>query len=270
MFYSCILDYNIGAEAYANKTKELMSSLNQASCTSEAISQASKMIENPLPDNTYQNNDFCERNSMYSNRATMVCDTKLSTTSGVNQSSPLLPQDSSKSDYYNFVAFANEAMQIQNNIERSQSMKLGSTRNNEQTISAHLRTQSLVEQQEQQQQQQQKPLAAVPTRKIPENLKLTDNFVDNAEPSPALSTCSGPYIPISECFSGSPIFLHNDPPNTPLNSLDPRFYDTPTRSHINIGLNLTNEQPYSPKRDNVLPVNKFNITIFLAVLLSFC
>jgi protein daughter of sevenless len=35
-----------------------------------------------------------------------------------------------------------------------------------------------------------------------------------------------------------------------LNSLDPKFYDTP-RSHItNIGLNLTDDQPNSPKRNN--------------------
>ncbi|XP_059612951.1 protein daughter of sevenless [Phlebotomus argentipes] len=88
-------------------------------------------------------------------------------------------------------------------------------------------------------------------RKIPENLKLTDvsqSLGDCSEPSPSLSTCSGPYIPISECFSGSPMLL-GDTSATPLNSLDPRFYDTP-RSHINIGLNLTDEQPYSPKRSN--------------------
>lgn len=41
----------------------------------------------------------------------------------------------------------------------------------------------------------------------------------------------------------------NDP-KTPLNSLDPKFYDTP-RSHLtNIGLNLTDDQPNSPKRNN--------------------
>ena len=42
---------------------------------------------------------------------------------------------------------------------------------------------------------------------------------------------------------------NNENPTTPLNSLDPRFYDTP-RSHNNIGLNLTSDQPYSPKRNN--------------------
>ena len=38
-------------------------------------------------------------------------------------------------------------------------------------------------------------------------------------------------------------------PTTPLNNLDPKFYDTP-RSHNNIGLNLTNDQSYSPKITN--------------------
>lgn len=87
------------------------------------------------------------------------------------------------------------------------------------------------------------------TKKIPENLNLSasiNEIDENAKPSPSLSTCSGPYIPISECFSGSPVL----PPNNLLNSLDPRFYDTPRNHNINIGLNLTDDQPYSPKRNN--------------------
>nr|XP_036218986.1 protein daughter of sevenless [Bactrocera oleae] len=40
-------------------------------------------------------------------------------------------------------------------------------------------------------------------------------------------------------------------PITPLNNLDPKFYDTP-RSHNNIGLNLTNDQSYSPKITNCI------------------
>lgn len=93
-------------------------------------------------------------------------------------------------------------------------------------------------------------------RKIPENLVLNNTpltetaSVNSVQPSPALSTASGPYIPISECFSGSPKFLvDNNNPTTPLNNLDPKFYDTP-RSHNNIGLNLTNDQSYSPKITN--------------------
>lgn len=116
------------------------------------------------------------------------------------------------------------------------------------------------------------------TKKIPENLKLrSDDKINNnnAEDISMLCRASGPYIPLSDCFSGSPvlfvsyriqiqnyiiisisIFLlsiqpgDNDP-KTPLNSLDPKFYDTP-RSHItNIGLNLTDDQPNSPKRNNI-------------------
>uniref|UniRef100_A0A0K8W5X9 Protein daughter of sevenless n=2 Tax=Bactrocera latifrons TaxID=174628 RepID=A0A0K8W5X9_BACLA len=90
------------------------------------------------------------------------------------------------------------------------------------------------------------------TRKVPENLKLQNSplletFTLSVQSSPSLSTCSGPYIPISECFSGTPKHLEN--PITPLNNLDPKFYDTP-RSHNNIGLNLTNDQSYSPKITN--------------------
>lgn len=83
-------------------------------------------------------------------------------------------------------------------------------------------------------------------KKIPENLVLTNQTLDTeVEPSPALSTCSGPYIPISECFSGSPRYL--GAPKTPLNNLDP-----PTnRSYNNIGFNLTaSDQSYSPKITN--------------------
>lgn len=47
-------------------------------------------------------------------------------------------------------------------------------------------------------------------RKIPENLVLNNTPLPeqhSVQPSPALSTASGPYIPISECYSGSPKFL---------------------------------------------------------------
>lgn len=108
-------------------------------------------------------------------------------------------------------------------------------------------------------------------KKIPENLKLrSDDKINNNSEELSIYRASGPYIPLSDCFSGSPVlfvsFLNrslfksenkvcfnqkseNDP-KTPLNSLDPKFYDTP-RSHItSIGLNLTDDQPNSPKRNN--------------------
>lgn len=88
-------------------------------------------------------------------------------------------------------------------------------------------------------------------RKIPENLKL--NSVPDLPPAKtATSTSSGPYIAIADCISGNPL-IDRDNPTTPLNSLDPKFYDTP-RSHFNIGLNVANEQPYSPKRNNIQTV----------------
>lgn len=95
-----------------------------------------------------------------------------------------------------------------------------------------------------------KPTITGTVRKIPENLVLNEivhEFGEFAKPSPSLSTSSGPYIPISECFSGSPIL----PANHQLNSLDPKFYDTPRNHNMNLtGLNLTDDQPYSPKRNN--------------------
>lgn len=110
-------------------------------------------------------------------------------------------------------------------------------------------------------------------RKIPESLKLrSDDQINNnnhAEDK-SIYRASGPYIPLSDCFSGSPVLFvsltlltikapfliasfqkNENDPKTPLNSLDPKFYDTP-RSHIaNVGLNLTDDQPNSPKRNNV-------------------
>ncbi|XP_061386863.1 protein daughter of sevenless [Musca vetustissima] len=103
-------------------------------------------------------------------------------------------------------------------------------------------------------------------RKIPENLVLNNTPLPetqqhSVQPSPALSTASGPYIPISECYSGSPKFLleATNQPSTPLNNLDPKFYDTP-RSHNNIGLNLTNDQSYSPKITNCGTQQPINVS----------
>lgn len=189
------------------------------------------------PYGTYQNDEVMNyRGSEYSNRETIICEAKL----GHAQNQPLRNN--------NCEAYSNLGT-----IERSQSLR-GKPSSPEKSHSGHahmvnhMRTQSLNT-------DCQKLTAAAAGgsgKKIPENLKLnerTAGFESGTEqPSPALSTSSGPYIPISECFSGSPM-LHS--PITPLNSLDPRFYDTP-RSHTNIGFNLINhEQPYSPKRNNL-------------------
>uniref|UniRef100_A0A1Q3EZ96 Putative pleckstrin similarity domain protein n=1 Tax=Culex tarsalis TaxID=7177 RepID=A0A1Q3EZ96_CULTA len=187
------------------------------------------------PYGTYQNDEVMNfRGSEYSNRETIICEAKLGHNQSVRNN--------------NCEAYSNLGT-----IERSQSLR-GKPSSPEKSHSGqahlvnHMRTQSLNT-------DSQKLTAAAAGgsgKKIPENLKLnerTAGFESGTEqPSPALSTSSGPYIPISECFSGSPM-LHS--PITPLNSLDPRFYDTP-RSHTNIGFNLINhEQPYSPKRNNL-------------------
>ncbi|XP_070496474.1 protein daughter of sevenless [Chironomus tepperi] len=99
-------------------------------------------------------------------------------------------------------------------------------------------------------------------KKIPENLKLRfdDKINNNGTEDCTLNRASGPYIPLSDCFSGSPVLFKNDgDPKTPLNSLDPKFYETP-RSHItNIGLNLTDDQPNSPKKINLQQQNSKSI-----------
>lgn len=189
------------------------------------------------PYGTYQNEEMLNfRTSEYSKRDTIISDSKLI-------------QNHSMVKNNNVEGYSNLGT-----IERSQSLR-GKPSSPEKGASVpipignHMRTQSL--------NTDQKTIAcavANSVKKIPENLKLNDRMNPGAtdsgteQPSPALSTSSGPYIPIHECFSGSPI-VHS--PITPLNSLDPRFYDTP-RSHPSSGFNLiNNEQPYSPKRSNV-------------------
>ena len=264
------LDYNIAAEALINKSQD-SNSLSLSRCTdvsndttntsirssrsndtASSIAQESFAVAEVV-DKTYQNYDFSIRNSMYSNRETILCDDKLPSTSHTNILNNNNAPDP-KAEYYNFPAVSIENTTSSHYpVERSQSMKLScaNAEDNNTTTHQHIRTQSLIEQR-----------ISSSAKKIPDNLNLNPHFVDNSEPSPALSTSSGPYIPISECFTGSPLFLENENPSTPLNSLDPKFYDTPTRIHNNIGLNLTNEQPYSPKRNN-LPVSTKQFCLFV-------
>lgn len=253
--YFCSLDYNVGAESIVNQPAATSSpitttlrknptlNVENRGPTSPAslINRGSGSVEQPHDNNNsvYQNFDIAFHNSTYNNRETIICDASLNggATSSSGQKEPI-------EDYHNFVAIANDAKRLQQ-FERSHSMRTA-TNNESNGIEAnglpmpnHGRTQSLIE----------RKTTSTLTRKIPENLKLNDTFAKNADPSPSLSTSSGPYIAISECISGNPL-IDRENPMTPLNSLDPKFYETP-RSHINnIGLNLTNDQPYSPKRNN--------------------
>ncbi|XP_052893028.1 protein daughter of sevenless [Anopheles moucheti] len=221
-----MLNHSVAGEATADQQSQPQPAQSQQKRTPAAYN----------PYGTYQNEEMMGFRSMdYTNRETIICEAKLG-----------LPASNAAEAYSNLDVI----------IERSQSLRgKPSSKSGESSSSPatngigtgspmvhHMRTQSLNIEQHQQQQRGGK--------KIPENLKLSDRSPSTSafdsgpeQPSPALSTSSGPYIPISECYSGSPV--------TPLNSLDPRFYETP-RSHTNIGFNLVNnEQPYSPKRNNV-------------------
>lgn len=246
-------DYNVGADAIVNQPLPVASSSNSVTRDSSTLWDRKKMRGSvstarsmePMSENNnsvYQNCDAPLRNLAYSNRETMICDGPL----GKQPTAKKQPHSKEpKEVYYNFHIIACEANRMQT-FERSHSLRTTSTcelLNGDSSGTglpppSHGRTQSLIERK-----------TASLARKIPENLKLNDSSMNDSEPSPALSTSSGPYIAISECISGNPL-IDRENPMTPLNSLDPKFYDTP-RSHINnIGLNLTNEQPYSPKRNN--------------------
>uniref|UniRef100_A0A1B0DLZ2 Uncharacterized protein n=1 Tax=Phlebotomus papatasi TaxID=29031 RepID=A0A1B0DLZ2_PHLPP len=207
-----LVDFNVGP----GSIEEAPLPLSVSDVSNENTQKtAPKAISTSFEDRTYQNDDiFAKKREKLQKSATEA-----------------------KESYYNFSAIRAEVDATAEGKAKSPVPSADAPK--------HSRSQSLNEV------TQRAAVATGAVRKIPENLKLTDvsqSLGDCSEPSPSLSTCSGPYIPISECFSGSPVLL-GETPATPLNSLDPRFYDTP-RSHINIGLNLTDEQPYSPKRNN--------------------
>lgn len=226
-----------------------MNAENRGSTSQASLFDRSRVSVDQANDNNnsvYQNFDVAFHNSTYNNRETLICDGSL------NRATSSSAQKEPTENYYNSVAIANDANRHQQ-LERSYSLR--TTTNHESNSNevnglptpSHGRTQSLVE----------RKTTSTLTRKIPENLKLNDTFANDADPSPSLSTSSGPYIAISECISGNPL-IDRENPMTPLNSLDPKFYETP-RSHINnIGLNLTNEQPYSPKRSNCPTVSELS------------
>ncbi|EDW30182.1 GL22454 [Drosophila persimilis] len=225
----------------------------QATATGGAAQMRRPVVidQQPLPQNPGNNNsDSVYVNTEYSNRETMLCDGNFDQQDLLSAAQQQPPPSPATALYLNHSAL----------------------------IQAQAAA-AAAEQQQQQQQQQQAARLAVNAngvvRKLPEHLVLTQQTLAEAaaeqqhssvQASPALSTASGPYIPISECFSGSPKFLLDNHqsgtggpgpdgaipnnPTTPLNNLDPKFYDTP-RSHNNIGLNLTNDQSYSPKITNL-------------------
>lgn len=206
-----ILDYNVGAEAAVNQPMPSSTTTSPAKSSASTNNDVEIKTNGPMSPRFSQSID--NNNSVYQN-----CDAPMRKSTYNNRETLVCdatlsksPVDTSakeqKEDYYNFVAA------VANDISRKQMSDRMSNGN-------------------------------VSMKRIPENLKLSDN-----ESSTLHRVSSGPYIPISECISGASLVDRNVP-LTPLNSLDPKFYENP-RSHLNnTGLNLTNDQPYSPKRNN--------------------
>lgn len=238
-----VTDHNVRTEVVesqpAPSTSSSISSRPMANATSANASDQIALLPTaePIDNVLYQNFDPKNRSSSYTNRETIICDAPLSQNADSSKDIRRNPNDI-KEPYYNFTAIANapssDGLSTSNKENDTSSVHSFGERC---VIGAH----------------------ATAPRKIPENLKLNNSISNESTTyvsSPALSTSSGPYIAISECISGNPI-IDRDNPMTPLNSLDPKFYDTP-RSHFNIGLNLTNEQPYSPKRNNLSALTVMN------------
>lgn len=229
-------DYNVGAEAVVNQPLAPKDKVNpepkqSPDTVTDAVIDRNEQT-NDNNNSVYQNCDASFR-SVYNNRETMICDATLS-----RRPNAFAAKDPNE-DYYNFIAIMGDSNHQP--IDRSNSLSNAKRSENGLPSALHARTQSLLE--------RKAPSSVPPPRRIPENLKLSEFLANNPSPSHSMNSSSGPYIAISECISGTPM-IDRDNPLTPLNSLDPKFYEMP-RSHFNnIGLNLTNEQPYSPKRNN--------------------
>lgn len=208
------------------------------------------------PQSANNNSDSVYVNTDYNNRETMLCDAHFDQTQLLSAAQQQPPPSPATALYLN-----------QSALIQAQAQAAASEQKQQQQHQAQSKTQTQVPAQALTQAQSLAQTAAARlavnsngvVRKLPEHLVLTQQTLAEAtaqqnssvQASPALSTASGPYIPISECFTGSPKLLpdsHSAAAGA-LNNLDPKFYDTP-RSHNNIGLNLTNDQSYSPKITN--------------------
>lgn len=138
--------------------------------------------------NTYQNtNEVSFRSTDYTNRETIL----ISEAHKLNS----LNNNSINNDTFNrsiAETYTNFSTIEHATIERSHSLKSKPLNS---TGSAHSRTQSLDE--------HAQIISKQGGKKVPEILRLNSSTISgDKKPSPALSSSSGPYIPISECFSG--------------------------------------------------------------------
>ncbi|TDG52898.1 hypothetical protein AWZ03_000441 [Drosophila navojoa] len=243
-------DGNRSAQQHTSSSGALSNSTQNTTTTSlhssAGTTTANSLLRRPAvidqqPQSSNNNSDSVYVNTDYNNRETLLCDAHFDQQQLLSAAQQQPPPSPATALYLNQSAL----------------------------IQAQAQAQEQQQQQQQQQQLQQAQAQAAArlainsngvVRKLPEHLVLNQQTLADAisqqqgssvQASPALSTASGPYIPISECFTGSPKFLMDSQANAAaaLNNLDPKFYDTP-RSHNNIGLNLTNDQSYSPKITN--------------------
>ncbi|XP_034482762.1 protein daughter of sevenless [Drosophila innubila] len=239
-------DENRSAQQHTSSSGALSNSTQNTTTTSlhssagtmanSLLRQRSAVIDQQ-PQCSNNNSDSVYVNTDYNNRETLLCDAHFDQQQLLSAAQQQPPPSPATALYLNQSAL----------------------------IQAQAQAAAMEQQQQQQQAQAQAAAARLAVnsngvvRKLPEHLVLTQQTLleamaqqhSSVQASPALSTASGPYIPISECFTGSPKLLPDGHAAAAgaLNNLDPKFYDTP-RSHNNIGLNLTNDQSYSPKITN--------------------
>uniref|UniRef100_A0A336LKP1 CSON010146 protein n=1 Tax=Culicoides sonorensis TaxID=179676 RepID=A0A336LKP1_CULSO len=196
--------FNIGPDAIneaplqssTSLTSTTSSETNATSVYNNNVSQQLDPMPSPsisLYQNTFGDNSFRASGVIneYCNRETILI-SEAHKLNSINNNNSINPFDRSIAETYTNFSTIERA-----SIERSHSLKSKSptTPIKSPGIVSHSRTQSLDE---------QGALLKQQHRKLPENLRLnnSNSLTCDQKKSPALNSSSGPYIPISECFSG--------------------------------------------------------------------
>lgn len=159
---------------------------------SPGISLYSNTYQNTFGDMSYRSsgvNEYCNRETILISEAHKL--NTLNNNNSINQFDRSIAE-----------AYTNFSTIERVSIERSHSLKLKSLLGVNSPGASHSRTQSLDEQ----------GVILKQQRKLPEKLRLlnANSFTTgDKKPSPAHSSSSGPYIPISECFSGGAYRVDN-------------------------------------------------------------
>lgn len=181
-----------------SRTDTTMLNNNFNALPSPGISLYSNTYQNTFSDvssfrSSGRSNDYCNRETI------LISEThKLNSLNNNNNNNSINQFDRSIAESYTNFSTIERA-----SIERSHSLKSKSPQSINSPGASHSRTQSLDEQGALLKQQ----------RKVPDNLRqlIANSFTSTGDkkPSPAFSSSSGPYIPISECFSGGAYRVDN-------------------------------------------------------------